>query len=58
MYATIAMKIFITRDGVARLYTFVDYAGEERMVPVGWILHLVGRWYLQWRLGRLSVVKR
>ncbi len=38
-----------------RLYTTVY---PEHLVPIGWILHLTGRWYLQWRLGRLSVVKR
>ncbi len=31
---------------------------ETVMVPVGWILHLAGRWYLQWRLGRLSIERR
>lgn len=41
-----------------RLYTFVDVAGTERMVPIGWIVHLVGRWYLQWRLGKLRVVRK
>lgn len=41
-----------------RLYTFVSECGEDRMVPVGWILHLCGRWYLQWRLGRLSIVRK
>jgi hypothetical protein len=43
---------------MAKLYTFYDFGKGEEMVPVGWILHLVGPWYLQWRLGRLSLVRR
>lgn len=44
---------------MAKIYTFLtDYNGDEVMMPVGWILHLVGPWYLQWRLGRLSIERR
>jgi hypothetical protein len=43
---------------MAKLYTFAWWDGEEHMVSVGWIVHLVGRWYLQWRLGRLSIERK
>ncbi len=42
-----------------RIYTFLtDNNNNEVMLPIGWILHLAGRWYLQWRLGRLSIERR
>lgn len=40
------------------IYNFVDYRGEEVMVRVGWIVHLIGPWYLQWRLGKLRIMRR
>ena len=43
---------------MAKLWRLLEDDEGPYYVCVGWILHLVGRWYLQWRLGRLRVVRK